>query len=66
MNFYEEVARECKAANIDVKIIEVPSHLKPTSEDYAELERKIALRCSETDRMLRMSELYARNSLPVQ
>ncbi len=66
MNFYEEMARECKAANIDVKIIEAPSHLKPTPKDYAELEQKIALRCAETDRMLRMSEFYARNSLPVQ
>ena len=66
MNFYEEVLRECKAANIDAEIIEVPSHLKPTPKDYVELERKITLRCAETERMLRMSEFYARNSLPVQ
>lgn len=66
MNFYEEVARECKAANIDAEIIEVPPYLKPTPKDYAELEQKIALRCAKTDRMLRMSEFYARNSIPVQ
>ncbi len=66
MSFYDEVANACKEIGLECKVIEVPPHLRPTAKDYAELERNIAKRCDENEIMLGMSELYAKNSLPVQ
>lgn len=48
-----------------VKIIEVPSELRPTKEDYREIERRITIRTAETDRLLAQSQVNAQFSLPV-
>ena len=66
MTFNEKIVSLFKELGLEGEIIETPPHLKATPEDYAKLEHEIALRLAENDRMLRMSELYARNSLPVQ
>ena len=65
MNFNEEVARELKAAGLTgFKLVEIPDDKKPTPKDYAELERKIAIRTRENDEMLALSIMYAKESMP--
>ena len=65
MNFYEELKQNFNEAGIEGGIIEVPPELKPTPEDYRELERRIALRTAENDRVLDQSMIIAQFSLPV-
>lgn len=65
MNFNEEVARELKAAGLTgFKLVEIPDEKKPTAKDYAELEKRIAIRTRENDEMLALSIMYARESMP--
>ena len=64
MNFYKELEREFKNAGLDGKIISVPEELKPTSKDFAELDRRIFEKTEETKNMLFLSEMYAKNSTP--
>ena len=67
MNFYQELDREFKNAGINGHIVSVPKELRPSSQDIAELEQKIAIRCAENDRMLTESAIIAEHySLPVQ
>ena len=59
MNFYKEIEREFKEAGILGGIYPVPEELKPTSEDYADLERRIGIRVHENEVMMAESELLA-------
>ena len=59
MSFYKEIEREFKAAGIEGGIRPVPEELRPTREDYAELERRIAIRTHENEIMMAESELLA-------
>ena len=64
MNFYEEFEREMKNANLKgAKIIPVPEELRPTSEDFAKLEKSIAIKVRENEIMLEESLQNAKNSL---
>ena len=66
MNFYEELKMCADEAGIEgVRIVEVPLELRPTKEDYKELERRIAIRAAETERMLAQSQINAQFSLPI-
>ena len=65
MTFNEEIANAFKEAGLEGEIKEVPPHLRPTPQDYLELEKNIALKCAENDKMRRLSELYSRSSLPI-
>lgn len=47
-----------------VEIVEVPLDLRLNREDYRELERRIAIRAAETDRILTQSQINAQFSLP--
>ena len=66
MNFYEELEQEFKNAGINGRIISVPEELKPTAQDIADLDQRIAIRCAENERMMSESAMYAEHSLPVQ
>ena len=67
MGFYEELEREFKNAGINGRIISVPEDLKPTAQDIADLDQRIAIRCAENERMMFESAMYAaEHSLPVQ
>lgn len=59
MSFYKEIEREFKAAGIAGGIRPVSEELRPTREDYAELERRIAVRVHENEVMMAESELLA-------
>lgn len=59
MNFYDEIEREFKAAGIAGGIRPVPEELRPTREDYAELERRIAIRIHENEVMMAESKWLA-------
>ena len=63
MNFYDELEREFKNAGINGKVIPVPDELKPTPEDFAELDRRIAIRTRENEIMMAESIKYAKTSL---
>ena len=66
MNFYEELKMCADEAEIEgVRIVEVPLELRPTKDDYGELERRIAIRSAETDKMLVQSQINAQFSLPI-
>ncbi|MBR3169077.1 hypothetical protein IKF23_01405 [Candidatus Saccharibacteria bacterium] len=66
MNFYEELKMCADEAGIEgVRIVEVPLELRPTKDDYRELERRIAIRVAETDKMLAQSQINAQFSLPI-
>ncbi len=59
MNFYKELERECISAGLSGKVIPVPQELRPTNYDYADLERRIAIRVHENEIMMAESELLA-------
>ena len=65
MSFYEELDREFKAAGIAGGIIPVPEELSPTPKDYAELERKIAIRVRENEIMMEESMKNAESSIVI-
>lgn len=48
-----------------VRIVEIPLELRPTKDDYRELERRIAIRSAEADKMLVQSQINAQFSLPI-
>ena len=50
------------AAGLKGKIITIPEELKATPEDYAELERKIAIKTRENEIMMNESMKYAKRS----
>ena len=65
MNFYEELKMCADEAGIEgVEIVEVPLDLRLNREDCRELERRIAIRAAETDRILTQSQINAQFSLP--
>ena len=64
MNFYEELCREMKNAGIEGKIISVPEELRPTANDFAELDSRIEKRMEENRNMMFLSAIYAANSMP--
>ena len=66
MNFYEKFKICVDEAGVEgIKIVEVPLELRPTKEDYKELERRIVIRTAETERMLAQSQINAQYSLPI-
>ena len=66
MNFYEELDKEFKNAELNGKITSVPEELKPTPNDFEDLDRKVLERTEENRRMLFLSEMYARNEMPCE
>ena len=65
MNYNEEMAREMKNAGLKVKLVELPEELRATPEDFAELERAIAIRTHENEIMLAKSIQYSMNSIVI-
>ena len=65
MNWYEEMARELINAGMTTgcKITDIPDDLKPTKEDFAELERKISIRIEENIKRKFLSEIYTKENL---
>ena len=64
MNFYEELHKEMKNAGLKCKIVPVPEELRPTANDYAQLDSRIEKRKEENRNMLFLSEIYAANGMP--
>lgn len=65
MNFNEEMEIVFKEAGLnDGKLILIPIEDKGTPSDYANLERKILIETEENRNMMRLSDLYLRESLP--
>lgn len=62
MNFYKEIEHELNNAGILGSICSVPEELKPTSEDYADLERRIGIKVHENEIMMAESKLFASQS----
>lgn len=65
MNFYKELENECINAGISGKVTSVPDELKPTSKDYAELNKNIEEKLEVNNEMLILSEQYASKCMPV-
>lgn len=59
MNFYMELEREFTSAGLSGRVISIPEELKPTSADFAEIERNIAIKVHENEVMMTESELLA-------
>lgn len=62
MNFNEEIEIELQELNLGGQVVPIQPEDKGTSEDWAILERKIALRVHENEIMMTQSELYAARS----
>ena len=62
MNFNEEIEMELQELNLGGHVVPIQSKDKGTSEDWAVLERKIALRVHENEIMMTQSELNAARS----
>ena len=65
MNFYEELKQCFDEVGIEGRIVEVPPELRPTPEDFRDLEQRIALKTDKNERMLAQSIVNAQFSLPV-
>ena len=59
MNFYKEVINEFKNAGIQGKIKPVPDSLRPTCNDFADLEKRISIRVYENAIMIEKSKILA-------
>lgn len=64
MNFYEEIEREFKNVGINGRIVPVPEELKPTTNDFNELDNIIEIKCEENRNMMFLCKIYAENSMP--
>lgn len=62
MNFNEEIERELQELNLGGKVVPIQIEDRGTSNDWAVLERKIALRVHENEIMMTQSELNAARS----
>lgn len=62
MNFNEEMERELKELNLGGEVVLIQPEDRGTSNDWAVLERKIALRVHENEIMMTQSELNAARS----
>lgn len=62
MNFNEEMERELKELNLGGGVVLIQPEDRGTSNDWAVLERKIALRVHENEIMMTQSELNAARS----
>lgn len=62
MNFNEEMERELKELNLGGRVVSIQPEDKGSSNDWAVLERKIALRVHENEIMMTQSELNAARS----
>lgn len=62
MNFNEEMEIELKELNLGGQVVPIQPEDKGTLEDWAVLERKIALRVHENEIMMTQSELNAARS----
>lgn len=62
MNFNEEMERELKELNLGGRVVSIQPEDRGTSNDWAVLERKIALRVHENEIMMTQSELNAARS----
>ncbi len=59
MNFNKEIAEEFDKIGIKYKLRKIPKEKQGTSNDYRELENKIACHAKENDEMLAKSYLFA-------
>lgn len=62
MNFNEEIEKELRDLELGGKVVAIRPEDKGTPEDWAALERKIALRVHENEIMMTQSELNAARS----
>ena len=62
MNFNEEMEKELQELNLGGKVVDIRTEDKGTPDDWAALERKIALRVHENEIMMTQSELNAARS----
>ena len=62
MNFNEEIERELQELNLGGKVVDIQQADKGTPADWANLERRIALRVHENEIMMTQSELNAARS----
>lgn len=62
MNFNEEMEIELQELNLGGQVVPIQPEDRGTSEDWAVLESKIALRVHENEIMMTQSELYAARS----
>lgn len=62
MNFNEEMERELKELGLGGGVVLIQPEDRGTSNDWAALERKIALRVHENEIMMTQSELNAARS----
>lgn len=62
MNFNEEMERELKELGLGGGVVLIQPEDRGTSNDWAVLERKIALRVHENEIMMTQSELNAARS----
>lgn len=62
MNFNEEMERELKELNLGGRVVSLQPEDRGSSNDWAVLERKIALRVHENEIMMTQSELNAARS----
>ena len=62
MNFNKEMERELEELNLGGRVVSIQPEDRGTSNDWAVLERKIALRVHENEIMMTQSELNAARS----
>jgi hypothetical protein len=62
MNFNEEFEREMAGLNFGGRVVDIRQEDKGTPEDWAVLEKKIALRVHENEIMMTQSEMNAARS----
>ena len=62
MNFNDEIAKEQEGLNLGGKVVDIQQEDQGTLEDWAVLEKNIALRIHENEIMMTQSELNAARS----
>lgn len=63
MNFNEEMDYELKPLRLGGRIVEIKEEDKGTPQDWAELQRKIDLRCEQNEKMILQSRINAQKSI---
>lgn len=63
MNFNEEMERELSSLCLGGKVVDIPQKDKGTPNDFATLERKIAIKTRENEVMMEQSIANASDSI---
>jgi len=63
MNFNKEIAEEFDKIGVKYELRKIPNEKQGTSNDYRELENKIACHAKENDIMLIKSYLFTANKI---